>query len=74
MVAVTEKYIQGTASQRASTLTKHDIVSGVSVHVLLVQVRREEFDVAATTVDFLLVLHGELDDQRFALVAEVVKT
>lgn len=54
-------------------LTKHDIVGGVSVHVLLVQVRREEFDVAAAAVDLLLVLDGELDDQGLALVAEVIK-
>lgn len=44
------------------------------MHVLLVQVRGEELDVAAATVDFLLVLHGELDDERLPLVAEVVKT
>lgn len=44
------------------------------MHVLLVQVRREEFDVAAATVDFLLVLDGELDDQRLASVTEVIKT
>lgn len=61
-------------SQQPCGLTKHDVVGGVSVHVLLVQVRREEFDVAATTVDFLLVFNSELDDERFALVAEVIET
>lgn len=71
---MTETYLEETESQQPSGLTKHDIVGGVSVHVLLVQARREEFDVAATAVNFLLVLNGELDDERFALVAEVVET
>lgn len=44
------------------------------MHVLLLQLRREEFDIAATTVNFLLVFDGELDDQRLALVAEVSET
>lgn len=74
IVTVTENYVQETESQQASRLTKHEVVSGVSVHVLLVQVRREEFDVATAAVNFLLVLHGELDDERFALVVEVSKT
>lgn len=44
------------------------------MHVLLVEVGREQFDVATTTVDALLVFYGELDDQRLALVAEVIET
>lgn len=43
-------------------LTKHDVVGGVSVHVLLVEFRGEQFDVSSATVDALLVFDGELDD------------
>lgn len=43
------------------------------MHILLVQPRWEELDVAPATVDALLVLHCELDDQWLALVAEVIK-
>lgn len=44
------------------------------MHVLLVEAGGEQLDVASATVDALLVLHGELDDQRLALVAEVIET
>lgn len=44
------------------------------MHVLLVEVRGKQLNVASTTVDALLVFHSELDDQRLALVAEVIKT
>lgn len=43
------------------------------MHVLLVEFRGEQFDVSSSTVDALLVFHGELDDQRLTLVAEVIK-
>lgn len=43
-------------------LTEHDVVDGVSVHVLLFEFRGKQFDVASATVDALLVFHGELDD------------
>lgn len=49
-------------SLKPSTLTKHDVVDGVSVHLLLVEARGEQFDVSSTTVDVLLVFHRELDD------------
>lgn len=44
------------------------------MHVLLVEVGGEQLDVASTAVDALLMLHSELDDERLALVAEVLKT
>ncbi len=44
------------------------------MHVFLVEAGGKKFDVASTTVDALLMFHGELDDQRFALVAEVIKS
>lgn len=43
------------------------------MHGALVQVRGEDLDVAASTVDLLLVLDGELDDQGLSLVAEGLK-
>lgn len=43
------------------------------MHAVLFQGGWEEFDVAPTTVDVLLVLHGKLDNQWLTLVAEVLK-
>lgn len=43
------------------------------MHVALVEVRGEDLDVAASAVDLLLVLDGELDDQGRSLVAERLK-
>lgn len=43
------------------------------MHILLVQAGWEEFDVTPTTINVLLVLHSELNDQWLALVAEVIK-
>lgn len=43
------------------------------MHVALVEVRGEDFDVAPSAVDLLLVLDGKLDDQRFSLVAKGLK-
>lgn len=54
-------------------LTKHYVVDRISVHVLLVEVGGEQLNVAAATVDALLVLHGELDDERLVLVVEVIE-
>lgn len=44
------------------------------MHSLLVELRREEFDVSTATVNALLMLHTELDDEWLAQVAEVIKT
>lgn len=44
------------------------------MHVLLVEARGKQFNVASTTVNALLMFHRELDDQRLALVAEVIET
>lgn len=43
------------------------------MHVALVEVRGENLDVAASTVDLLLMLDGELDDQGLSLVTKGVK-
>lgn len=59
--------------EEAAERTEHDVVLRVSVHLRLVQVRGEDFDVAAAAVDVLLVLHRELDHQRFTFIAEGVE-
>lgn len=61
------------ASSGPTGLTEHDVILRVPVHVALVQVRGEDLDVAASAVDLLLVLDGELDDQGLPLVTEGVK-
>lgn len=70
LVTERESFCQQSA---LSKLTKHDVVDGVSMHVLLVEARGEQFNIASTTVNALLVLHSELNDQRPARVAEVIK-
>lgn len=59
---------------KLSTLTKHDVVDGVPMHFILFHVRGEQFDVASATVNALLMFYSQLEDERLALVAEVVKT
>ena len=48
----------------AAAGAEHDIVGALAVHVRLVKLAVKMLDVAATTVDVLLMLHGELDHQR----------
>lgn len=43
------------------------------MHVFLVKVRRKDLDVAASTVNLLLMLDSELDDQGFSLITERLK-
>ena len=54
----------GSADVRA----EHDVVGALAVHVRLVELAIKELDVAAAAVDVLLMLHGELDHQRFVPV------
>jgi hypothetical protein len=51
-------------------LTEHDEVRRLPVHVLGIEAAVEQFGVAAAAVDVLLVLDGELDDQRLVPVGE----
>jgi len=50
--------------------TEHDVVDGIAVEVDLVESRGDKLDVATTTVEALLVLDGELEDEVLALVGE----
>ena len=50
-------------ARTADVGTEHDVVRGFAVHVGLVQGAVEHLDVATTTVDVLLVFHGELHNQ-----------
>ena len=43
------------------------------MHVVLVNIRWEDLDIAASTVDLLLMLDGELDDKRLSLIAKGLK-
>lgn len=54
-------------------LTKHDVILRISVHFSLIQCRWEDLHVTTATVNLLLVLDCELDDQRLALIAEGLK-
>lgn len=44
------------------------------MHVSLVQISWEDFYIATSTVDLLLVFHCELNHQRFTFVAERIKS
>ena len=57
-------------SFRKLIITEHDEVGRVSVHVLGVQAAVEDLGVAAAAVNVLLVLDGELEDQRLVAVGE----
>merc|ERR1719206_1243817 len=50
--------------------SEHDIVRGVSVHVSLIKLTVEQLDVSTTTVNVLLVLNSELDDEGFVHIRE----
>merc|ERR1719420_222600 len=54
----------------ADVWAEHHVVGAVAVHVSLVEGAVEELDVSAAAVDVLLVLDGELHDERFLLVRE----
>lgn len=43
------------------------------MHISLIEIRREDFDVAAAAVDLLLVFDSVLDDQILAFIAERLK-
>ena len=55
----------------ANIRSEHDVVWRFAVHVSLVELAVEKLDVAATTVDVLLVLHRELDHQRLVPVRQM---
>lgn len=40
------------------------------MHVALVKVNRENLHIATTTVNLLLMLHGELDDQALSFIVK----
>lgn len=44
------------------------------MHISLIQVRRENLDVSATTVNLLLMLDRKLNYQGLSLIAERIKT
>ena len=52
---------------------EHDVIWAFTMHVRLVKLAVEKLDVAATAVDVLLVLHGELDNQRLVPVDKCCK-
>ena len=54
-------------------LTKHDVILGVSVQITLVDIRGEDLDVATSTVNLLLMLDSELNDQGLSLIAKGLK-
>ena len=49
-------------------ITKHDEVGRLSVHVLGIETAVEQLGVATSAVDVLLVLDGELDNDRLVAV------
>ena len=57
----------------AAAGAEHDIVGALAVHVCLVKLVVKMLDVAATTVDVLLMLHGELDHQRHVPVNKCLR-
>lgn len=56
------------------SITKHNVVLRVSMHISLIQVGWENLDVATATVDLLLMFDSKLNYQGLALIAEWFKT
>lgn len=54
-------------------LTKHDNVFRVAMHIGLIQIGREKFGIATTTVDVLFMLYCKLKNKVLSLIAELVK-
>lgn len=57
----------------SSQLTKHEVILRFAMHVSLVQISWEDFYIATSAVDLLLVFHCELNHQRFTFIAERLK-
>lgn len=51
-------------------LTKHDVILRFAVHVSLVQISREDFNITTSAVDLLLMFYRELNHQSFTFIAE----
>lgn len=66
------KYL-GRFTSITKTLTKHDEVWGLSMHVFLVKWTVKYFQISTTTVNILLMLNRELDNERSVLVAKWFK-
>ena len=52
-------------ARAADVWAEHDVVRRVSMHVGLIQGTVKKLDVTSTTVNVLLVLNGELNDDGF---------
>lgn len=55
-------------------LTKHDVILGFWVHILLVQCGRKEFHIPTATIDALLMFYWKLNHQGLILIAEWLKS
>ena len=58
------------SSRSTDIRTKHNIIRRLSMHILLVHPTVKHLDVSTSTVNVLLVLHRELNNQRLVLVAD----
>ena len=54
----------------ANTITEHDEVGRVAMHVCLGKTAVKQFDIATATVNVLLVLDSKLQDERLVFIAE----
>lgn len=57
----------------ADVRAEHDLIGGLAVHVLLLQLAVKHLHVSATAVNVLLVLHGELHHQGLAGIGESIE-
>ena len=69
LALVVEDYMHFLGPRTTNVWSEHDVVGGFTMHVLLVKGRGEDFSIATTTVDVLLMFYGELDDQSLVLIA-----
>ena len=65
LIFVVEDDVDFLGARAADVWAEHDVVRRVSMHVGLIQGTVKKLDVTSTTVNVLLVLNGELNDDGF---------
>jgi len=70
LALVAEDHMNLLGARTANVGAKHNFIGGVAVHLCWLKFAVKDLGVATTTVNVLLVLDRELDDQGLALVAE----
>ena len=64
LIFVVEDDVDFLGARAADVWAEHDVVRRVSMHVSLIQLAVKKFDISASTINVLLMLHCELHNKR----------